>query len=345
MQLNGQDFIIIGENVHTTRVVRRNGKLVANNPDGVESVRFLDTKKKRRYLVIPESIKQSQEYEEGRVKHVIIAVQAAMSGEEPYASEGVEYIRKIVQRQVDSGTDFLDVNVDEISWRLEEQKEAMRWLVQAIQQQMSDTPLSIDSSNSEIIAAGLEVYDSSVGRALLNSASLERLDALDLATQYNTKVMVTAASESGMPQTPEERVDNASRMVDAANDKGIAIEDIFIDPLFFPIGVDTENGNHAFEAIRQLREKYGPAIHISGGFSNVSFQMPSRRLINDVFMILAVEAGADSGIIDPVTNSPQKALSVDRRSRAYQLTEDMMLGKDRFCRTFLRAYRKGELEG
>ena len=345
MQINGQDFIIIGENVHTTRVVRRSGKLVTNNPDGIESVRYLGTNKKRRYLVIPESIKKSQEYEEGRVKHVIIAVQAAMSGEEPHASEGVEYIRKIVQRQVDVGTDFLDVNVDEISWRLEEQKEAMRWLVQAIQQQMSDTPLSIDSSNSEIIAAGLEVYDSSVGRALLNSASLERLDALDLATQYNTKVMVTAASESGMPQTPEERVTNASRMVDAANDKGIAAEDIFIDPLFFPIGVDTENGNHAFEAIRQLREKYGPAIHISGGFSNVSFQMPSRRLINDVFMILAVEAGADSGIIDPVTNNPQKALALDRTSRTYQLTEDMMLGKDRFCRTFLRAYRKGELEG
>ena len=345
MQLNGQDFIIIGENVHTTRVVRRNGKLVTNNPDGVESVRYLGMNKKRRYLVIPESIKQSQEYEEGRVKHVIIAVQAAMSGEEPHASEGVEYIRKIVQRQVDSGTDFLDVNVDEISWRLEEQKEAMRWLVQAIQQQMSDTPLSIDSSNSEIIEAGLEVYDSSVGRALLNSASLERLDALDLATQYNTKVMVTAASESGMPQNPEERVDNASRMIDAATNKGIAIEDIFIDPLFFPIGVDTENGNHAFEAIRQLREKYGPAIHISGGFSNVSFQMPARRLINDVFMILAVEAGADSGIIDPVTNNPKKALAVDRTSKAYQLTEDMMLGKDRFCRTFLRAYRKGELEG
>ena len=344
MQINGQEFIIIGENVHTTRVVRRSGKLVTNNPDGLESVRYLGTKKKRRYLVIPESIKKSQEYEEGRVKHVIIAVQAAMSGEEPHASEGVEYIRKIVQRQVDNGTDFLDVNVDEISWRLEEQKEAMRWLVQAIQQ-MSDTPLSIDSSNSEIIAAGLEVYDSSVGRALLNSASLERLDALDLATQYNTKVMVTAASESGMPQNPEERVANASRMVDAANDKGIATEDIFIDPLFFPIGVDTENGNHAFEAIRQLREKYGPAIHISGGFSNVSFQMPSRSLINDVFMILAIDAGADSGIIDPVTNNPQKALAVDRTSKTYQLTEDMMLGKDRFCRTFLRAYRKGELEG
>ena len=344
MQLNGQDFIIIGENVHTTRVVRRSGKLVTNNPDGLESVRYLNTNKKRSYLVIPESIKKSQEYEEGRVKHVIIAVQAAMSGEEPHASEGVEYIRKIVQRQVDVGTDFLDVNVDEISWRLEEQKETMRWLVQAIQQ-MSDTPLSIDSSNSEIIAAGLEVYDSSVGRALLNSASLERLDALDLTTQYNTKVMVTAASESGMPQTPEERVTNASRMVDAASERGIAAEDIFIDPLFFPIGVDTENGNHAFEAIRQLREKYGPAIHISGGFSNVSFQMPSRRLINDVFMILAVDAGADSGIIDPVTNNPQKALSVDRRSKPYQLTEDMLLGKDRFCRTFLRAYRKGELEG
>ncbi len=344
MKLNGQDFIIIGENVHTTRVVRRKGNLVTDNPAGLESVRYLGTNKKRRYLVIPESIKKSQEYEEGRVKHVIIAVQAAMAGHEPYASEGLEYIRRIVQRQVDANTDFLDVNVDEISWRLEEQKEAMRWLVQAIQQ-MSDTPLSIDSSNSEIITAGLEVYDNSVGRALLNSASLERLEALDLAKQYNTKVMVTAASESGMPQNPEERLANASRMVDAANDKGIATEDIFIDPLFFPIGVDTENGNHAFEAIRMLREKYGSDIHISGGFSNVSFQMPSRRLINDVFMVLAIESGADSGIIDPVTNKPQSALAIDRASQVYQLTEDMLLGKDRFCRTFLRAYRKGELEG
>ena len=83
----------------------------------------------------------------------------------------------------------------------------------------------------------------------------------------------------------------------------------------------------------------------SGGFSNVSFQMPSRRLINDVFMILAVDAGADSGIIDPVTNNPQKALSVDRRSKPYQLTKICCWAKIRFCRTFLRAYRKGELEG
>jgi 5-methyltetrahydrofolate--homocysteine methyltransferase len=266
-----------------------------------------------------------------------------MSGEEPHASEGLEYIRKIVQRQVDANTDFLDVNVDEISWRLAEQKEAMRWLVQTVQQ-MTDTPLSVDSSNTEIIAAGLEVYDNRVGRALLNSASLERLEALDLAKQYDTKVMVTAASESGMPQTPEERVDNASRIINAAQDKGIAIEDIFVDPLFFPIGVDTENGNHAFEAIRRLRDKYGPNIHISGGFSNVSFQMPCRRLINDVFMLLAIEAGTDSGIIDPVTSNPQKVFAIDRDSRSYQLTEDVLLGKDRFCRKFLRAYRKGELE-
>lgn len=343
MQLNSRDFIIIGENVHTTRVVRRKGKLVTNNPDGLESVRYLDTNKKRRYLVIPEAIKKSQEYEEGRVKHVIIAVQAGMSGEEPHASEGLEYIRRIVQRQVDAGTDFLDVNVDEISWRLEEQKDAMRWLVKTVQQ-MSDVPLSVDSSNSEIIGAGLEVYDNRVGRALLNSASLERIEALDLAKQYNTKVMATAASESGMPQNPEERVTNASRIIDAAQGKGIAIADIFIDPLYFPIGVDTENGNHAFEAIRLLREKYGPDIHISGGFSNVSFQMPCRRLINDVFMLLAVEAGADSGIIDPVTSNPQQVLSLDRESGPYQLTEDMMLGKDRFCKKFLRAYRKGELD-
>ena len=59
MKLNDREFIIIGENVHTTRVVLRKGKLVTNNPDGVESVRYFDAGKKRRYLTIPEDVKKN----------------------------------------------------------------------------------------------------------------------------------------------------------------------------------------------------------------------------------------------------------------------------------------------
>ena len=343
MKLNGREFIIIGENVHTTRVVLRKGKLVTNNPDGVESVRYLDSRKKQRYLTIPEDVKKTQDYEEGRVKHVKIAVQAAMTGEGDEASEGLNYVHRLVQRQVDAGADFIDLNVDEISLRPQEQKEAMQWLVRTAQE-MCPVPLSVDSSNVETIQAGLEAGDGRAGRMLLNSASLERLEALALAKQYVTQVIVTAAGGSGMPQDDAERINNASRMVDAALDRGIVVGNIFIDILIFPISVDSAFGIHAFDTIRQLRAKYGPEIHITGGFSNVSFGLPCRRIINDVFMCLAVEAGADSGIIDPVISRPSKVFSIDRESRAYQLAEDMLLGKDRFCKKFLRAYRKGELE-
>ena len=130
MRLNGREFIIIGENVHTTRVVRRKGKLVTNNPDGDESIRYLDRNRKRRYLVVPNSIKKTQDYEEGRIKHVKIAIQAAMSEQNPHACEGLEYLFRLVQRQLDAGADFLDLNVDEVSLHLEEQKAAMGWLVQ-----------------------------------------------------------------------------------------------------------------------------------------------------------------------------------------------------------------------
>lgn len=338
-----KDFIVVGENIHTTRVVLRSGKRVTITAAGTEAVVYPGSDGASHHLVIPDEIKRSQDYEEGRVKHVKIAVNAAISGREPEASEGLEYLKSLVRRQEQAGADFLDLNVDEISLRLAEQKSAMQWLVRTVQG-MTALPVSIDSSNIEIIQTGLEACDGKAGRPLLNSASLERLEGLDLARQHTSPVIVTAAGEKGMPQNDEERVVNASRMADAALAKGIAIQDIYIDALVFPISVESQFGNHCLSAIAKLRERYGPDIHITGGLSNVSFGLPCRHLINDVFIILAVEAGADSGIIDPVASHLDCVFSRDRQSRPFQLAEEMLLGKDRNCKNFLRAYRKGELQ-
>ncbi len=340
---NGSKFIKIGENIHTTRIVRRKGKLVNERPNGDEAVRYLDNNKKRRYLIIPEKIKQTQDYQEGRVKHITVAIQSAMSDQGPESDEGMKYLYSLAQRQINTGADFLDLNVDEISVKPEEQQIAMQWIVKTIQP-ISSVPLSIDSSSIDTLKIGLETSSNHQGRVLLNSASLERLDALDLVKQHDTQVIVTAAGEAGMPQNADERVTNASRMVENTLSKGISIEDIFIDPLVFPISVDAEFGNHCLDAIRLLRQRYGNEIHITGGFSNVSFGLPSRRLINDVFINLAVDAGADSGIIDPVTSKIQDVLNIDRNSRPYQLAQEMLLGVDLYCKNFLRAYRKGELQ-
>ncbi|MBM3775924.1 MAG: hypothetical protein FJW37_12305 [Acidobacteria bacterium] len=333
------EFTIIGENIHTTRVVLRGGKLMGENPDGLPSVRYTAASGETRYLPIPEEIRRAQDYEEGRVKHVKVAVLEGMRG----SSEALEYLGSMVARQLRAGSDFLDLNVDEVSLRPEEQKQAMRWLVRLVEP-LASVPLSIDSSNVDIIVAGLDACEGRAGRPLLNSASLERIDALELARARNLPVIVTAAGESGMPQNDGERVDNASRIVEAALAKGLPKNAIYIDALVFPISVDSQFGNHCLEAIRQLRQRFGPEIHITGGMSNVSFGLPLRRLINDAFLILATEAGADSGIVDPVTAHVAQVFALDRQSKAYQMAEDVLLGRDRNCRNFLRAYRKGELQ-
>ncbi len=333
-----KDFVVIGENIHATRVVLRRGKLFTNTPDGQEAVVYKAKSGETRYLIVPEQVKPRQDYQEGRIKHVAIAVRSAMSGDE----DGKEYLRVMVDRQLKGGADYLDLNVDEVSLRRHEQIEAMRWLVDFVEP-LSPVPVAIDSSNFEIIRAGIDACQGSAGPPMLNSASLERREALDLARERSLPVIVTAAGESGMPQTAEERITNASRMIEAALGKDIPLSRLYVDALVFPISVDIQFGNHYLEAIRSLRGKYGNEIHLTGGLSNVSFGLPCRRLIGDTFMKLAAEAGVDSGIIDPVATDARRVFLADGERKRYQLARDMLLGLDRNCKTFLRAYRKGEL--
>ena len=337
-----KEFVVIGENIHTTRVLRRDGKFITTAPSGEEAVRYTTVDGETRHLIIPEDFKRRQDYQEGRVKHLAIAVRAAMSGTEP-ATEGMTYLRTLIERQVKGGADFLDLNVDEISLRPAEQLAAMRWLVKALEP-LAPVPLSIDSSNLETLRAGIETCEGRTGRPMLNSASLERIEALDLAKERQLPVIVTAAGESGMPQSTEERLAHASRMIDAALARQIPIEDLFVDALVFPISVDIQFGNHYLAALRLLRERYGEKIHLTGGLSNVSFGLPCRRLVNEVYINLALEAAADSGIVDPVANDLTQVFRADKTARPYQLARDMLLGADRNCKTFLRAFRRGELE-
>jgi cobalamin-dependent methionine synthase I len=339
-----QPFYVIGENIHTTRVVLREGKLVARSPSGVESVRYTTTAGETRYLPILEEFKSLQAYQEGKVKHVMVAVRAAMSGVEPVASEGLTYLQALVERQVGAGADFLDLNVDELSWNRHEQKAAMQWLVRAVEP-LSPVPLSIDSSNLEILLVGIEACEGRAGKPMLNSASLERIDALDIAAKYELPVVVTASGSSGMPKDAEDRINHASQMVEAALAKGIPLERMYVDALVFPISVDSQFVIQCLDAFRRLRAKYGERIHLTGGLSNVSFGMPCRKLINEAFINLAVEAGADSGIVDPVASSLDRIFLADKQSRPYQLALDMLLGRDPGCVSYLEAYREGELAG
>jgi 5-methyltetrahydrofolate--homocysteine methyltransferase len=146
-----------------------------------------------------------------------------------------------------------------------------------------------------------------------------------------------------MPASAAERVVNATRIVAEATTRGIPYGRLHVDPLVLPVAVEPEVGAWFLEAVSTLRATFGPELHLTGGLSNVSFGMPLRKLLNDVFIDLAVAAGADSAIIDPVANDPRRIFAQDRTSRAYTLAADLLAGRDAFGMAFLAAYRAGEL--
>ena len=346
MSSTDTDFVVIGENIHATRVLMRKNARIVLDDEGAEAISFVEETGESRFLRIPEEEKLTQPYCDGRVKHVKVAVQVAMDGREPDRSVALSYLSMLAQRQVNSGAKFLDVNIDELSNDLDEQVRAMRFLV-GVLTPLVTVPLSIDSSGLEIIRAGLEtavqVGGSRLGPPMLNSASLEQIGVLELAAELESPVVVTAAGEQGLPQDAEQRVTNAGRMIEAALAAGIKPERVFVDPLVFPIAVDSESGLACLDAISEIRRVHGEEIHITGGMSNVSFGLPSRRLLNDAFLVLAVDAGADSGIVDPTTLNIEQVLGIDRSSRPFQLAVDVLTGVDSTCRAYVKAYRAGEL--
>ena len=114
MKIAGLDreFIVIGENVHTTRVLLRRNNRVRVDDNGADAISYMDQAGNTKFLVIPEIIKETQDFQEGRIKHVKAALQIAMSEN---CDTGLDYIRTIVTQQEAAGADYLDINVDEVS--------------------------------------------------------------------------------------------------------------------------------------------------------------------------------------------------------------------------------------
>lgn len=336
------DFVIIGENIHATRVVKRSGVRGHVFDNGLEAVKY-KVHDEIRYLRVPDHFTETQPYQQGNLKHFMIAVWKGVNGNSNDIDEAVEYIRYEILRQEKSGANYLDLNVDEASYNLDEQKTYMKWLVQSVEK-ISTIPISIDSSNPDIIEAGLSVYNAKQGRALLNSVALERIETLSLAIEHNARVIVSAASESGMPNSASERLENVAKIVDISLSKGIEPNDIFIDPLIFPIAVDPTYGVHVLDSIRMIRQKYGADLHITGGMSNISFGLPKRKLVNDVFVRMAIEAGIDSGIVDPTQTNIEDVMLIDMELHWAKLVKNLLLGNDEFATSYISAFRSGELE-
>jgi 5-methyltetrahydrofolate--homocysteine methyltransferase len=139
--------------------------------------------------------------------------------------------------------------------------------------------------------------------------------------------------DSGMPETVEERVSIARTLINNLRDEGVALNDIFIDPMVRPIGTGSHYGTVAIETIRQIKAEF-PEVHIACGLSNISFGLPARKILNQSFLVAAMAAGMDGAILDPL----------DKKLMSFVYATEALLGNDDYCMEFLTKFREGEID-
>ena len=250
---------------------------------------------------------------------------------EAVAARDAAHLREMARRQMDAGATYVDVNCGTFS---EDEAELLPWMVREIQDELGGAPVCIDSNNPEAIATALEVH---VGKPLLNvsfSGESSRYEPLSpLIDGRDCRVVAMCMDdEFGFPPEAEQRFKVACDAIERLHSLGVADDDIFIDPLIQPIGVDTRNGLISANTIRLIRTEY-PAVHSLCGLSNISHEMPERKLLNQAFMVICAANGLDAVLLNPE----------DKDIMRLVYAADVLLDRDPYCRNFMKARRKGRL--
>lgn len=226
--------------------------------------------------------------------------------------------------QVEAGARMLDVNA---GIPLADEPAILAATVKLVQD-LVDVPLSIDSSVTDALEAGLAAYR---GKPLVNSVtgeeeSMERI--LPLVAKHGAAVVAITNDETGIAEDPDQRFEVAARIVRRADDYGIPAADVVVDPLVMPIGAMPGAGHQVLHLIRRLREEL--EVNTTCGASNISFGLPNRAGINAAFLAMAIGAGMTSAITNPLEPGIMQAVRAS----------DVLTGRDRDCATWIRQYRQ-----
>lgn len=238
------------------------------------------------------------------------------------------YVQEMAKRQVAAGASYVDVNAGTAP---EREPEDLVWLVDTVQE-VTDAPLCLDSANPAALRAALP----RVKRPpLINSISGEKRrleDVLPLVPGNSVGVIALLLDDAGIPKDVEGRLAIAHRLIRETRAAAVPDEQVYVDPLAIAVSTRQDGAVVALETMRILRTEY-PAIHYCVGLSNVSFGLPVRKVINRVFLTLAMAAGLDAAILDPLDDALYSEL----------MAVELVLGRDRFCRKYLGAYRAGRI--
>jgi 5-methyltetrahydrofolate--homocysteine methyltransferase len=242
------------------------------------------------------------------------------------AERDAEFIKDLAQKQAAAGATWLDVNA---GTHPDKEPDDLVWLIENIQS-VVETPISIDSANPKALQIAIKAVKQT---PMINSISgePERLaNVLPIVAEHGCPVIALAMDEKKIPETAEKRFEIISQIMTQARAQGVPDSNLYFDPLAMTISTNTQSAMIAFETMRRVRQEY-PEAHLTIGLSNISFGLPGRSFVNRYFLSLAMQAGLDSAILDPL----------DREIQAAIMATELVLGRDKHCLNYIRASRKG----
>lgn len=239
--------------------------------------------------------------------------------------DGVKLL-EFAREQVSCGASFLDINA---SMLMEDEQEALLWGSRRIAEELG-AGIFLDSPSPEILLDMMPRISSNV---VLNSITCEEEMLARITPEIarsGAGVVILLKDGRGIPKSAEGRLELAERAVSAAAGAGIPPGSVFIDPVFTPAAISAGGAAVTLQTLAALRERY-PDYERIGGLSNISYGLPSRRLLNRTFLAMAVSHGTTALICDPTDRALMETLRA----------AETLSGLDTDCRNFLQFYRKG----
>lgn len=244
-------------------------------------------------------------------------------------AQDAEAVKKVAKDQYEAGANYIDVNAGIFVGK---EGDYLQWLVKNVQE-VVDWPCCIDSPDPKAIEKALSVHK---GVAMINSISLEkeRYDKLlPLVAGTDLKVVALCMSDEGMPQTAEERVKIAEKLINGLVKNNVPLDNIYVDPLVQPVSTDSKFGAEFLGAIQMIMTRF-QGVHTICGLSNISYGLPGRKYLNQIFALLAISRGIDALILDPL----------DKKMMAALIAAETLIGRDDYCMNYLKAYRDKKFE-
>ena len=242
------------------------------------------------------------------------------------ASKDADFIRNLAKIQTEAGATYIDVcaSVDDSI-----EVETMKWLIDLVQE-VTDTPIAVDSPNVNVCIEAMKFCNKP---GLFNSVSLEgdKIDRVFPAiADSKWECAALLSDDSGIPKSAEKRLEVFEGIMKKAKEYNIDPSRLHIDPLVEMLCTSEDGIKMVTDVIGEIKTQY-PTIHVTGAVSNISFNLPARKIVNQAFAVLSMNAGMDSAILDP-TNK-------DLMGIIY--ATEALLGEDEYCMEYIGAYRDG----